>query len=161
LSRITDRFYSKGNDSATTSGRGFWLSWPEKGNEPIPTAEARKMRIPAYIPQLPHSGSGQQERPNERGITASKGHQNRARDSYQFNAAAASVIEAEYVDLPSSSTRLAAAQQQFIPALQQDLPQLADQAPPPTRQASSALLARLQTAPADVPAPGSYLNLYA
>lgn len=119
------------------------------------------MHIPTYIPQLIPSDHGQADRPSDRGLTASRGRQERARDSYQFNAAAATVIEAEYVDPPYSPPRVATTQNYSIPVQQQEPRQAAGQATSAADQRSSSLLERLQTAPADVPAPGSYLNLYA
>ena len=118
------------------------------------------MQIPAYIPQLAPSRSDQIDRPSDRNLPVARGQQQRARDSYQFNAAAASVIEAEYVDLLKNSARVAAPRNQASPPPQQML-QPADSAASTPAQANSALVARLQTAPADVPAPGTYLNLYA
>lgn len=117
------------------------------------------MQIPAYIPQLGPSRSDQIDRPSDRNLPVARGQQ-RARDSYQFNASAASVIEAEYVDLLKNSTPVAAPRNQASPPPQQML-QPADPAASTAAQANRALVARLQTAPADVPAPGTYLNLYA
>lgn len=88
------------------------------------------------------------------------GEIDRARDSYRANAASATVIDAEYVDLPTHR-ELPVQQQQPPPAslsTSSAEPPATDQA---TFPAGRLLASRFQTHPPDLPRPGSLINVYA
>ncbi len=83
-----------------------------------------------------------------------------AKDSYRKNSASAPIIDAEYIDFHNPDTKAFRQERNNLhQTLEPDKVSLEQKAE--TIQRTNSLISKYQTAPADLPRPGTYINTFA